>query len=931
MAPTAASESTNSGWRVQPATLRDSKVESGVPGGMRLEFEGAWSDTNDVVDDIGPFSWSLLRDGQALRVPYYANHRLDDALPGVRRAVVVIHGTLRNANDYYASVANAAREAEVEETTLIVAPQLLREEDLSVHHLPSDLLYWAYMGWRQGDQSLSTDRHPRPWQISSYAVVDSLIQRITAICPDLDTLVVAGHSAGGQFNNRYGAGSTLLEHVESELGVAVKVIVSNPSSYMYLNDRRWVPGTSYTFEVPEEPVIEECPGYDSYKYGLDDPNEYMAIGSDLLRQQYAERAVVYLLGGADNDPNSTYLETNCEAMLQGEHRLQRGTVYTHHLVDEYGPGIEERHVLAVVPGIGHDQFWMFNSSCGIFHLFDRGQCSPDLPDGGWTDVTPQTLRSVRGHCGSWGDYDGDGWVDLYIGSTNDEDVLARNLGPAGFEDATPSALRDGESAMMAAWGDYDNDSDLDLYATNWDDGAHLYRNDGGAFTDVTSGALAVDGHPCDVTWVDYDGDQDLDLYVTRTEDESDVLLRNDLGTFTDATDGVLQDSDDTRDAAWGDFDNDGDPDVYLVNYDRENRLLRNDGGTFSNITPQILAVRANSSSACWGDYDNDGDLDLFLLLRAINSRLYRNDGDQGFVDVSNHAIRASRGRTASWADVDNDGDLDLYMVDSAGGAGTLLRNDGGDSFTNATVSPLNEGGTCYGAAWADYDRDGDLDVFVARHDQTDRLFRNDLPADRHWLQVDLRGVESNRFGVGARLVLGSAGRTLVREVGAGSGYFGQNELTAAFGLGTAGTIDSLVIHWPSGLVQRLEGLVADHRVVIEEGEEMSHSPGPEPAPVSASSLACVPNPCRGHTTIRFAHPGPGLSRVAIFDLQGRRVREWPASTGTVAGPGPLTGTLSWDGRDGQGRPMPAGVYLVCLSGGTASGRTWASQRLLLFP
>ena len=159
--------------------------------------------------------------GDTLRVPYYSNLLLDAPHPEVTRAVVVIHGTLRNAVDYYRAMVEAAAKAPgADSTTLIIAPQFLTEPDVAADTLPGSYLYWAYMGWRSGDPSLSTTAHPRPGSISSFAVIDTILFRLAQFNPNLTPLVVAGHSAGGQFVNRYAAGTRIHDTLLRQDGIA---------------------------------------------------------------------------------------------------------------------------------------------------------------------------------------------------------------------------------------------------------------------------------------------------------------------------------------------------------------------------------------------------------------------------------------------------------------------------------------------------------------------------------------------------------------------------------------------------------------------------------------------------------------------------------------------------------------------------------------
>lgn len=301
-------------------------------------------------------------------------------------------------------------------------------------------------------------------------------------------------------------------------------------------------------------------------------------------------------------------------------------------------------------------------------------------------------------------------------------------------DATSSPLNG--SGYGVAWGDYDNDGDQDLYVSNYSFGSKLYRNDGGGvftspFASTTPPNDNFDG--TGVAWGDYDNDGDLDLYLAQANGQANKLFRNDGGgVFTDATNGLpLGDTGTTYGIAWGDYDNDGDIDLYIANFGSANKLLRNDGGgVFVDATGGTpLGDAGDGCGVVWGDYDNDGDLDLYLVNGSYQAnKLFRNDGGGSFSDVTGPPLNdALFGIGAAWGDYDNDGDLDLYLVNGNMGANKLFRNNGGGSFTDVTSGPLGDASSGYGCAWGDYDNDGDLDLYLTNggSPSNNKLFRND--------------------------------------------------------------------------------------------------------------------------------------------------------------------------------------------------------------
>jgi hypothetical protein len=905
-----------------PALSHPRDAES--PSWPEVDFGKALADTNDIVDIVADTMMTLQLNGHPLKVPYFANRLLDANYTDVTRAILVICGTLRNADDYYRSVMEAASIAGgADAHTLVIAPQFLTEPDIERHHLASDVLYWAYMGWRQGDQSLDSNQNPRPARISSFAVADTILLRLARRNPNLTQIVVAGHSAGGQFSNLYCAGNRIEQVLVTTYQVPVRYVVSNPSCYIYFTNERWVVGTSYAFAVPATGQISQCPGYNNYKYGLDNPNEYMSVGSATLIQQYGSRHAVYLLGGADTNPHDYYLDTSCQAEFEGAYRLERGTVYWNFLQYFYGTGIRDVQQFAVVPGIGHDHEGMFTSACGVFYLFDYGECADAPPSGAkWLDVTTPLLESSLTHSVAWGDYDSDGRPDLFLAASFGQNQLIHNQGSGDFTDATSYPLDLQGHGMSAAWGDYDNDGLPDLYVVNWREANHLYHNDGAGFSDVTQIPLVI-GDCCDAAWADYDNDGDLDLYITRTSNQSNVLLRND-GTagFADASAPPINFSANSKHPAWGDYDNDGDLDVY-VSVDGANRLLRNNGnGTFSDVTSGPLGDTRNSSCAAWGDMDNDGDLDLYIVERNQPNRLLRNDGGGSFVDIAVGALADPyNGRSTTWGDYDNDGLLDLYVVNT-NARNRLLHNEGDGVFSDSTVTPLDDNSPNYSAAWADYDLDGDLDIYMAANQAPNHMIKNALAAaGNHWLQLNLVGSETNRSAIGTRVRVVAGGFAQIRQVGGDAGNQAQNTLTVEFGLGSALLVDTLQIRWPSGIVQVGHHIDVNQRFTVIESDLPQDAPWWD-GPVRRTTIVACPNPFGSQTTIRWSHGDIGVAdpssretTIEIYDPMGRRVR---AITG-LDGLRSVSHEVVWDGRDDLGRRVAPGVYL-CRVGTAANGK-----------
>ena len=315
------------------------------------------------VDNVLTSKFTVTQNGTNLTIPYGASHPIDISDADLKYLVFSIHGVNRNANDYYDRMITAKNRAgEDGDSTLIIAPQFLTESDIDAFSLPSEYLYWSSGGWIAGSNSRNETSNPRPERISSYQVLDSMILRIINTIPTIEYITIVGHSAGGQVVQRYAASSPLAG--EDAIDQRIRFIVANPSSYVYLDEKRRVGGSLDEFAVPST----SCSQYNEWKFGLDDLFNYPnRQGVMTIRNNYKNAEIVYLLGGEDNDPNSSSLDTDCEAQLQGAHRLERGTIYYNYLQDYYG---EQVHQIDTVPGVGHSSSGMFSSDEGVFHIFE---------------------------------------------------------------------------------------------------------------------------------------------------------------------------------------------------------------------------------------------------------------------------------------------------------------------------------------------------------------------------------------------------------------------------------------------------------------------------------------------------------------------------------------------------------------------------------
>jgi M6 family metalloprotease-like protein len=659
---------------------------------------------------------------------------------------------------------------------------------------------------------------------------------------------------------------------------------------------------------------------------------YIAAGANVS----LEKSILYA-NAAETDGDAVYAEAGAGLTVGCT------DVYGHAGGDWVGP-------LAGLDGsdgnFGADPLFC-NAMGGNFALDEFSPCARgNHPDGGaacdgeylgaadlgclavtLTDVTSGPLGDAGDSRGAaWGDYDNDGDPDLYVVNDNLANRLLRNDGAGTFTDMTASPLDDSGPGRAAVWGDYDNDGDLDLYLSNANAANRLLRNDGGSFTDVSTSPLNDSGAGAGVNWVDYDLDGNLDLYLI-IDGAANKLLRN-LGNlggnwyFVESSDATISNSGPGRCAAWGDYDNDGDPDCYLTNSLAANKLFQNvPGFGFIDATGGgFLADAHDGAGVAWGDYDNDGLLDLYVANDGAADLLFRNVGSSLLPVIGAPLGDTGHGRGVSWVDYDNDGDLDLYLT-RHGEQDRLLKNLGANGFLD--MIPLTAGidGNGNSVTWADYDGDGDLDAYLAC-DGPNQLLCNVNASGNHWLQIRLTGMASNRAGIGARIRLVCGSKSQIREVTAGSGYMAQNSLTAAFGLGAATVVDTLVITWPSGTVQEGVRIPVDRLLEITEADEILTDVADQAgAPAVFRLHACYPNPFNPIVTIRYDIPRLARVTLRIYDVSGRLVKTLKRETAEAPG----VHRIRWNGRDEDGRAVASGAYFCRIEAGSYR----ATERMIL--
>ncbi len=489
------------------------------------------------------------------------------------------------------------------------------------------------------------------------------------------------------------------------------------------------------------------------------------------------------------------------------------------------------------------------------------QAGIDTPHGGiWNAFIGDFF--TRGYLATgqaWGDYDNDGWVDLYLTGGASPSTLYRNNHDGTFSVSEYSA----DVALIdtwtggAVWADYDNDGFKDLYVLAHGANVLLHNETGQGFRDVTTLAGVGDtGKGTTATWGDYDADGHLDLYVANWAclpeckpadplQASDRLYRNvGDGTFSDVSsllDHVrLQGS--AFSASFVDFDNDGDPDIYVVNDKAENPignvLWRNDGvgcdgWCWRDVSRETYSrVVKHGMGLAVGDFDNDLDLDFYFSDMIEPMALLENLGAE-FRNVTNTAGVGAFPSVVGWGtaffDFNNDGWLDLFLSASEfarlGEAPSapeamllpfpnlLFENRGDSTFLDVTpVSWQQQPKPSMGVAYADYDHDGQVDLVVGNFTVGYSLYRNESlrGAGNHWLTVRLEGRPPvNRDAIGARAFVTTAdGLTRMQEVKSGSSLGAGNDTALHFGLGES-MVASVRVVWPDGTEVAFEEVAAD--------------------------------------------------------------------------------------------------------------------------
>ncbi len=525
--------------------------------------------------------------------------------------------------------------------------------------------------------------------------------------------------------------------------------------------------------------------------------------------------------------------------------------------------------------------------------------------------------------------------------------LMKNNGDGTFEDVTLAAgfaiqfARVGSTSahgdkLGASWGDYDNDGFPDLFLANIEED-QLYHNEGdGTFLEVTEQA-GVAGSPERYSsgglWWDHDRDGDLDLYVNNLVGANTMYDNRGDGTFLDVTEildiggfGV------TWASVAIDPRRDGFLDLYNANDTQENQYFENPAGTYYNESSKAFAL--NDEGAGMGltvaDYNNDGFFDIYvsnIFNHHPNPLFTYVDGDNPkFEDRAEEmgVDNAGWGWGTKFFDCDHDGDEDLYVI--TGVMSKSLINDieqqdednfffknllieDSESFQHWSVESAADGeARGRGFEVFDYDADGDLDMISANIENPPYLYQNlavsdGQPSSGNWIQIWLEGTESNRNAFGTEVRITIDGKSYYRWHHGGA-IFGQSIIPVHFGVGSAETIDEIKIIWPLGEVEALVDVPVNQTMSLKEGENGRVTGLEDNIRAGKFELRSYPNPFHSSTTLHFEIARQGSLKLAIYSITGKELYH---SQQANVGPGEIE--MQWNGKDLNGFTVPPGVYL----------------------
>ncbi len=485
-------------------------------------------------------------------------------------------------------------------------------------------------------------------------------------------------------------------------------------------------------------------------------------------------------------------------------------------------------------------------------------------------------QSGLGHAVGWGDIDNDGDPELGISNQDGNGFWFYLNEGNSFTNITSSAGLSGLGGNKIIIAEVTGDEFNDLILRTRSSTQYLFKSNGdGTFNNIT--AAAGIGSASVYNIADFNNDGYLDLLSVANNNYS-ILYNNGDATFQTAQ--VISPYESFFGVAVLDYDRDGFMDIYHTTYGSyPNILLHNNGdGTFTNDTyPAGVGYSDAAHAIDVGDFNNDGWVDIYLgSYSNLNCMLFQNNGDGTFTDVAGATGTSGHHdtRTVAFVDYNNDGWLDIFSShhDFYSYSNTMQRNNGDYSFTEVAVQLGLSGewiGDYFGQGWADYNLDGAIDLFAAGHIDKYRLFKN-TNCPGKFINIHLIGIQSNPNGIGSRIELWVAGQKISRYVLPKGGFHDYSSLDINIGLNDANYADSIIVYWPSGIIQKLWTTEANQFITIIEDE----TTGIEDAAIILQSLSGIvsPNPLSSIGRYEFSLPQSTQITVAIFDLNGKQLK-----------------------------------------------------------